>query len=114
MVARRFCAGRGCEGRGARPVSGPSTDVVNARRRDDLWASTEGWVKLRGAQPEQMFSGVPLLTDIARLGSAFANAPRRDSCTAATSNVDPRRCYVGRALPGGLPAQQQEAHSGPD
>src|SRR5882762_11685923 len=32
-------------------------------------------VKLRRAQPEQLFSGVPLLTDIARLDRHVANVP---------------------------------------
>ena len=35
-------------------------------------------VKLRRAQPEQLFSGVPLLTDIARLDRHVANVPTSD------------------------------------
>src|SRR5882724_4477102 len=35
-------------------------------------------VKLRRAQPEQLFSGVPLLTDIARLDRHVANVPKGD------------------------------------
>src|ERR1700693_1956181 len=38
-------------------------------------ARPDNWVKLRRTQPEQMFSGVPPLTDIARLDRHVANVP---------------------------------------
>ena len=43
------------------------------------------WVKLRNTQREQMFSGLPRVTDIVRSVRLVRFVPTPDSCTAANN-----------------------------